>query len=229
MASSNSSAAGRARLLVIEPVLRDSTAAERSAVNSTVQQPSGWGSSLTRMLSVGGANDALETGEAADRKQLTGWRLSTVDARTPAAMLDVLLRRSSWAAAFELCTTYSLPGEAVYRARWLAEPVSLRGLQTDLSQVSDRRWALDQLVQRTAPDEATQRGLLQAALIATAGRYSAVSLAEAGADAPEAAAAEGSSDSAVEDGEDGQWWLCTRLEALQRLDRLDTLLALFDG
>jgi hypothetical protein len=180
------------------------------------------------MMRISATHDALDTSEAADQKQLAGWRLSMVDARTPAAMLDVLLRRSDWAAAFHLCSTYSLRGEAVHRARWLAEPVSLRGLQTDLAQVCNRRWAVEQLLQRTARDEATQRVILQTVLDEVAGHDNAVSPAGAGAANPEAPAAEGSCEPGV-DAEDRMWWLCRRLEALQRLDRLDTLLALFDG
>ena len=209
-------------------MLRNPTTAERSAVHSPAEQPTSWGSSLTRMLSIGAADDGLDTGEAVDRKQLAGWRLSMVDSRTPAAMLNDLLRCCGWAAAFDLCSKYSLSAEAVHQARWVAEPVSLRSLQTDLAQVSDRRWAVEQLVQRTAHDEATQRALLKMALDEIASHLSATSPPATDAAAFEASAAQGSP--AVEaEREERLWWLCRRLQALQRLDRLDTLLAVLDG
>ncbi len=227
VASVGSTAGGDARLFVIEPVLRDSTPAQRSAAISSPKQDLGWGSSLTRMLSIGAADDPADAAALAG-KQLAGWRLSLVESRTPEAMLDALLQRCSWAAAHALCTAYSLPTEAVHRAQWLAEPVTLQSVQAQLAHVADRCWALEQLLHRTSSDEATQRTLLRTALDEI-DRHRSSSAPTMGETAQsEAPAGEVPSAWTAVDG-DGFWWLCKRLQVLQRLDRLDTLCAVFDG
>ena len=227
VASTGSTAGNDTRVFVIEPVLRDSTPAQRSAAISSPKQDPGWGSSLTRMLSIGAADDPADAAVLAG-KQLAGWRLSLVESRTPEAMLDVLLRRCSWAAAHALCTAYSLPTEAVHRAQWLAESVTLQSVQAHLAHVADRRWALEQLLQRTSLNEATQRALLSTALDEIHRHFSSP--------APSMGATAQSRDHAGEAPSvwtavdaDGFWWLCKRLQVLQRLDRLDTLCAVFDG
>lgn len=226
LASSGSTASSGVRLFVIEPVLQDATVEQRIAATSSLEQPAGWGSTLTRLLSISAADDLSDTAVFGG-KQLAGWRLSLVDSRTPHDMLNGLLQRRSWAAAFELCSTHSLPSEPVHRARWLAEPVTLRTLQVDLALVTDRRWAVEQLLQRTAQDEATQRMLLSMALEEIDRCHS--SLAPSMGDAAPAGAAAAEADfSSAGEGE-ALWWLCKRLQALQRLDRLDTLCAMLDG
>ena len=227
VASAGGTASADARLFVTEPVLRDSTPAQRSASISSPGRDTGWGSSPYRMLSIGAADDQADAA-ALTGKQLAGWRLSLVESRTPEAMLDVLLRRCSWAAAHALCTAYSLPTEAVHRAQWLAESVSLQSVQDHLGQVADRRWALEQLVQRTSPDEATQRTLLRTALEDIDAHCSSSAPAR-GEDAQSEAPAGVLPSAWTADDGDGFWWLCKRLQVLQRLDRLDTLCAVFDG
>ena len=228
VASAGSTAAGDdARLFVVEPVLRDPTPAQRSAATSSPEQDPGWGSSLARMLSIGAAGDLADAATPTG-KQLAGWRLSVVESRRPEAMLDVLLRRCSWAAAHELCTAYSLPAEAVHRAQWLAEPVTMQSVQAHLSQAADRRWALEQLLQRTSADETTQRTLLRTAL-EEIDRHCSLYAPAMGDDAQSEAPGGGAPSAWTADNGDGFWWLCKRLQVLQRLDRLDTLCAVFDG
>ncbi len=227
VASAGSTAGNDTRLFVIEPVLHDCTPAQRSSAISSPKQDPGWGSSLTRMLSIGAADDPADAA-ALTGKQLAGWRLSLVESRTPRAMLDVLLRRCSWAAAHALCTAYRLPTEAVHQAQWLAEPVTLQSVQAHLAHVADRRWALEQLLHRTSSDEATQRTLLRTALDEIDCHCSSSAPALDETAQSEAPGGDLLSAWTADDG-DGFWWLCKRLQVLQRLDRLDTLCAVFDG
>ena len=227
LASTASTAGAGARLFVIEPVLRKATSAQRSVASDSPKQTAGWGSSLSRMLSIGAADDLSDNGVLGG-KQLAGWRLSVLDSQTPAAMLNVLLQRQSWAEAFDLCSAHALPIQDVHRARWLAEPVTLHSLQRDLAAVSDRRWAVEQLLLRTSQDEATQRTVLRTALNEI-DRHCGSSTPAAGEVAEAVApAVEASPDQAKGDSE-RLWWLCKRLQVLQRLDRQDTLCAVFDG
>lgn len=125
----------------------------------------------------------------------------------------------------------------MFQARWAAQSVSPASLSANLGAVADRRWVVEQCLQRTADSEASQKAVLQSALEETS-RHCGPSPPGSVAEASGAAAAEGGagSEEAREEGgkeegdkEEALWWQCARLRVLQHLERLDTLCAMFEG
>ena len=216
------------RLLILEPVLE---VAQPAAEAPTALNPKiGWATSLGQALSLSTAPDPAEV--QAGGAQLAGWRLTAVVSRTPAQMQAALIRARQWDAALALSAAHSLSEEPIYRARWASQSVSFASVSSNLGAVTDRRWVVEQCLQRTADDEASQRAVLQSALEET-GRHCALhargSVAGASNAAAAAVVAEGGAEPVELQEEEALWWQCTRLRVLQHFERLDTLCAMFDG
>ena len=189
-----------------------------------------WASSLGQALSLTAAPAQHSSQRSSD--SLTGWRLLAIMARTPAGMQEVLIRDGQWDSALALSAAHGLSEEPVYRARWAHQPMSPASISANLGGVTDRRWVIEQYLDRAADTEAFQRVVLQSALEETGTQYALHSV-ESPTDGTEGVAGEegrgGVAGTEVELRDDALWWLCKRLCVLQHIERLNTLCAMYDG
>ncbi|KAG1678031.1 hypothetical protein FOA52_000827 [Chlamydomonas sp. UWO 241] len=156
----------------------------------------------------GGGGGAQQQGGAA------GWKLSLLVERGADEMMKVHMAAGQWGRALSVARAYSIDADAVYRVRWLQQPVSSDNIDANLTPMTDRYWVAEECAMRLADGPSEQRALLEYCL-------------------GQAALHCWGPNGKLLSGDDltlhVRWWRRMRLLMLRHLDRLDTLLALHKG
>ena len=139
-----------------------------------------------------------------ERPNAGGWRLVSLNERTPLELVRAHMDLEEWGSALMLARQHSLDTDQIYKARWMSSPASIEGMTDWLSRVSDRPWVVVQCLIACAPQYETQRHLLVYGLKET--DIQARKLQNS------------------DDGEpEWSWWVKLRLALLGALDRADTV------
>lgn len=154
--------------------------------------------------------DGIERGRLLllERPRTGGWRLISINERTPAEMLQSHMEMEEWGVALTLARQHGLDTDEVYKARWERSIPSKEGLTDWLSRISDRAWVGVQcLVARTDSYE-TQRHIL------------VYGLKESDAQAKRSEHGDSSTGAALVT---WNWWVKLRLALLGAIDRADAV------
>lgn len=157
---------------------------------------------------------AGSSGTGPPAETASGWRLLLTTESTPGRQLESHISARRWEAALSLASSSGLGDDAVYKARWAAEPVDPNRLRETLGAVRDREWVIGQCLSRVADSVIAQRVLLDFGLAVADS-----ALTEAARRSPRTPPAGGRTPAIG----GSLWWRCQRLRLLQSRDRLETL------
>jgi len=166
--------------------------------------------SIDDLVSAPRTVDGIERGRLflLERPRRGGWRLISINERTPAEMLQSHMDLEEWGVALTLARQHGLNTDEVYKARWERSIASKEGLTDWLSRISDRAWVGVQCLVARADSYETQRHIL------------VYGLKESDAQAKRSQNGDSSTDGALVP---WNWWVKLRLALLGAIDRADAV------
>lgn len=139
---------------------------------------------------------------------VSGCQLSVLIQRTPREMMLALAQKGKWDESFEISERHMLDRDEVFRLRWKSERVNELSFSSNLCQIADKAWVVEECATCVAADAHVQATLVNHGLDLTSTCYS----------------------SCIDDPNTTEshigWWRRMRLLLLRHKDRLDTYLLL---
>ena len=133
-----------------------------------------------------------------------GWRLISINERTPLEMLHSHMDVEEWGVALTLARQHGLDTDEIYKTRWKRSRITIEGLTDWLSRVSDRAWVGVHCLIACADSYEIQRHVLVYGLKES-----------------DAQARRTSKNGGLDP--EWNWWIKLRLALLGALDRADTV------
>ena len=145
-----------------------------------------------------------------ERPKTGGWRLISLNERTPLELVHAHMDLEEWGSALMLARQHGLDTDQIYKARWTSLPASIEGMSDWLSRISDRPWVVVQCLIACATSYETQRHILVYGLKETDTQAKKIQYS-------------------ISNKPEWSWWVKLRLALLGALDRADTVHEICSG